>query len=157
VNEVELGQVFSKYFCFSCHSLHQLLSTHNRPSSGADTIGQRVAQAPSGLVSLPPQESYCLSVQVIRKLERWYTESHWPFTLMSVCVRGSHEDVWRSGGIAPLLLTSALDGGDWSPSGACRITPGGSVLAGWSGLCGEKENLHGPGIEPGPSGRNASL
>jgi hypothetical protein len=36
----------------------------------------------------------------------------------------SHEEVWRSGGIAPPLLTSALDGGEWSDSRPGRFTPG---------------------------------
>jgi hypothetical protein len=30
----------------------------------------------------------------------------------------------RSGGIAPLFLTSALDGGEWSASRPCHFTPG---------------------------------
>jgi hypothetical protein len=29
----------------------------------------------------------------------------------------------RSGGIAPLLLTSTLSGGEWSASRPCRFTP----------------------------------
>jgi hypothetical protein len=30
---------------------------------------------------------------------------------------------WGSGGIAPLILTSALDGGEWSASRPGRFTP----------------------------------
>jgi hypothetical protein len=30
---------------------------------------------------------------------------------------------WESGGIAPLVLTSALDGGEWSASRLGRFTP----------------------------------
>jgi hypothetical protein len=35
-----------------------------------------------------------------------------------------YEDIWGSGGITPLFLTSVLDGGEWSASHACRFTPG---------------------------------
>jgi hypothetical protein len=34
-----------------------------------------------------------------------------------------HEDALGSGGMAPLLLTSVLDGGEWSASRLCRFTP----------------------------------
>jgi hypothetical protein len=33
-----------------------------------------------------------------------------------------HEDVYKSGGVAPPLLTSALDGGEWSASRPGRFT-----------------------------------
>jgi hypothetical protein len=36
-----------------------------------------------------------------------------------------HEDVRRSGGLAPLFVTSALDGGEWSTLRLGRFTPGG--------------------------------
>jgi hypothetical protein len=53
VDEVALGQVFSEYFGFPCHfSLYRLLYTHHL-SSGAGSIGQLVADVPSGL-SLTP-------------------------------------------------------------------------------------------------------
>jgi hypothetical protein len=39
VDKVELGQVFSEYLGFLCHSFLRLLHTHH-PSSGAGTIGQ---------------------------------------------------------------------------------------------------------------------
>jgi hypothetical protein len=32
--------------------------------------------------------------------------------------------MWKSGGIAPPFLISALDGGEWSASRPCRFTPG---------------------------------
>jgi hypothetical protein len=32
--------------------------------------------------------------------------------------------MWGSGDIAPLLLTSVLDGGEWSATRLCRFTPG---------------------------------
>jgi hypothetical protein len=34
-----------------------------------------------------------------------------------------HEDVWRNGGIAPTLLTSLVDGGEWSASRPGRFIP----------------------------------
>jgi hypothetical protein len=55
VEKVALGPVFSKYFGFPCQfSFHQML--HTRLSSGADTVGQIVADVPSGLSLTPPQE-----------------------------------------------------------------------------------------------------
>jgi hypothetical protein len=47
VDRVAMGQVFSKYFGFPCHSFHRLLHAHYHPSSGAATIGQIVANTPS--------------------------------------------------------------------------------------------------------------
>jgi hypothetical protein len=53
VDKMAPGQVFSKYFGFPCQfSFHQLLHTHHLPSE-AGTIGQLVADVPSGL-SLTP-------------------------------------------------------------------------------------------------------
>jgi hypothetical protein len=55
-DKVALGQVFSKYFGFLCQfSFHQLLQTH-QPSSGAGTIGQLVADVPSGLSPTHPKK-----------------------------------------------------------------------------------------------------
>jgi hypothetical protein len=55
VDKVEMEQVFSKYFSFLFQlSFHQMLHTHL--SSGAGTIGQLVANIPSGLILTPPQE-----------------------------------------------------------------------------------------------------
>jgi hypothetical protein len=54
VDKVALGQIFSEYFGFPCQfSFHQLLYTHNQ-SSRVGTIGQLVADVPSGL-SLTPK------------------------------------------------------------------------------------------------------
>jgi hypothetical protein len=56
VDKVALGQVFSQYFSFPCQfSFHQMLHTHL--SSGAGSIGQLVADVPSGL-SLTPLYEY---------------------------------------------------------------------------------------------------
>jgi hypothetical protein len=56
VDEVALGQVFSEYFGFPFKfSFHRLLHIHHHLSSGAGTIGQLVADAPSGLSLTPPQ------------------------------------------------------------------------------------------------------
>jgi hypothetical protein len=58
LDKVALGQVFSKYFGFPCQfSFHQLLHIHHRLSSGAGTIGQLVADVPSGLRLTPHQET----------------------------------------------------------------------------------------------------
>jgi hypothetical protein len=55
VDKVVLGQGFSEYFGFPCQfSFHQLLHTHQHPSSGAGTTGQIVANVPSGLSLRPP-------------------------------------------------------------------------------------------------------
>jgi hypothetical protein len=52
-----LGHVFSEYFGFPCQSsFHQLLHNHHM-SSGAGTIGQLVADVPSGLSLTPNQET----------------------------------------------------------------------------------------------------
>jgi hypothetical protein len=57
VDKVALRQVFSEYFVFLCQLLfHRLLHTHLL-SSGAGTIGQLVADVPSGLSLTPPQET----------------------------------------------------------------------------------------------------
>jgi hypothetical protein len=51
------GQVFFQYFGFSClFSFHQTLHTH--VSSGAGTIGQLVADVPSGHSLPPPPQKY---------------------------------------------------------------------------------------------------
>jgi hypothetical protein len=57
VHKVVLGQVFSEYFSVPCQfSFHRLLHTHHHHlSSGAGTIGQLVADVPSGLSLTPPQ------------------------------------------------------------------------------------------------------
>jgi hypothetical protein len=57
VDKAALGQVFSEYFGFPCQfSFHRLLHTHHL-SSEAGTIGQLVADVPSGLSLTPPQEN----------------------------------------------------------------------------------------------------
>jgi hypothetical protein len=58
-DKVALGQVFSVYFgCFPYQFLfHWLLHIHHRLSSGAGTIGQLVADVPSGPSLTPPQET----------------------------------------------------------------------------------------------------
>jgi hypothetical protein len=49
VANVELGQVFSKYFRFPCQSYQRLLSTHHHTSSGAGALAQTVAEVPREL------------------------------------------------------------------------------------------------------------
>jgi hypothetical protein len=51
------GRFFSKYFGFPCQfSFHRLLHHHHHLSSGAGTIGELVADVPSGLGLIPVQE-----------------------------------------------------------------------------------------------------
>jgi hypothetical protein len=53
VDKVALGHFLSEYFDILCQSsFHQLLHTHHL-SSGAGTIGQLVADVPSGLGLTP--------------------------------------------------------------------------------------------------------
>jgi hypothetical protein len=57
VDEVALGQDFSKYFGFPCQfSFHRLLHIHHHLSSGARTVGQIVDNLPNGLSLTPPKE-----------------------------------------------------------------------------------------------------
>jgi hypothetical protein len=74
VDKVALGQVFSEYFDFPCQfSFHRLLHTHNL-SSGAGTIGQILADVPSGFSLTPPQETKKkkkLSTTPWRRMREW--------------------------------------------------------------------------------------
>jgi hypothetical protein len=55
VEKVALGQVFSEYFGFPCQfSFHRLFHSHHHLSYGAATVGQIVADVPSGLSLTPP-------------------------------------------------------------------------------------------------------
>jgi hypothetical protein len=57
VDKVALGQVFSEYFGFPCQfSFPRLLHIHHL-SSGAGTIGQIVADVPSRLSLIKPEET----------------------------------------------------------------------------------------------------
>jgi hypothetical protein len=59
VDKVALGQVFSEYFGVPCQFLfHRLLHT-DHVSSGAGTIGQLVADVPSGLSHPTPRNYGC--------------------------------------------------------------------------------------------------
>jgi hypothetical protein len=56
-DRVALRQVFSEYFGFPCQfSLHPLLHTHHHLLSGVGTIGQLVADVPSGQSHPYPHE-----------------------------------------------------------------------------------------------------
>jgi hypothetical protein len=58
VDKVALRQVSSEYFRFPLQfSLRWLIHNHHHLSSGAGTIGQLVADVPSGLHLTPPQET----------------------------------------------------------------------------------------------------
>jgi hypothetical protein len=58
MDKVALRQVFSEYFGFPRQfSFHRLLHIHHHLSSGVATIGQLVADVPSGLSLTPPHET----------------------------------------------------------------------------------------------------
>jgi hypothetical protein len=58
VDKVALEQAFSEYFGFPCQfSFHRLLHIQHHLSSEAGTIGQLVADVPSGISLTPPQET----------------------------------------------------------------------------------------------------
>jgi hypothetical protein len=57
-----------------------------------------------------------------------------------LCLTKHHamKTYWRNGGVAPRILTSALDGGEWSASSPGRFTPrertlGTYWIGGWVG------------------------
>jgi hypothetical protein len=66
---------------------------------------------------------------------------------LSLCLTKYHEDVWSGEGIAPLFLTSALDGGEWltSPQGKKPLVSIGEEMLGvhqnQSGRRGVQKNL----------------
>jgi hypothetical protein len=67
VDKVALGQVFSEYFGFPCHSFNRLLRTPHHPSSTASTVCQMVADVPSGF-SLTPCREYTSFLQFLTRL-----------------------------------------------------------------------------------------
>jgi hypothetical protein len=66
VDKVALGKVFSGYFGFPYHSFYRMLHTHHHPPSGAGTVGQTVADMPSGLSVTPPQEIIIIIIKLVR-------------------------------------------------------------------------------------------
>jgi hypothetical protein len=57
VDKVTPGQVFSEYFGFFCQfSFHRVLHNHHHVSPGAGTVGQLLADVPSGLSITPPKD-----------------------------------------------------------------------------------------------------
>jgi hypothetical protein len=65
---------------------------------------------------------------------------------------------WGSSGIAPHILTSAVDGGEWSASRPFRFTPGTHWIGGWVGprsgldaMMKRKKSHHCPCTELNPS------
>jgi hypothetical protein len=61
-----------------------------------------------------------------------------PLSMCLISYALCHEDIWRSGRIAPPLLTSALDGGEWLTFRLCRFNPteiahGTHWIGGWVG------------------------
>jgi hypothetical protein len=77
VDKVAVGQVFSKYFHFPCQfSFHRLLHPHHLPSR-ASTIGQIVADVPSGLSLTPPQETTTKKLITPCSLLGGYQQTFW--------------------------------------------------------------------------------
>jgi hypothetical protein len=105
MDKVALGHVFSEYFgLLSQFSFHQILHTHL--SSGAGTIGQLVADVPSGLSLTPPQENK-------KKLVCTYSHSvHVPHPPLSASLPNS---IWRRVQIIFLVMLR-------SPS-SCHFLP----------------------------------
>jgi hypothetical protein len=57
VDKVALVKAFSEYFGFPCQlSFRRLLHTHHDLPSGDGTMGQIVADVPSGLSLTPPHD-----------------------------------------------------------------------------------------------------
>jgi hypothetical protein len=87
VDKVALGQVFSEYFGFPCQSsFHQMLHNHHL-SSGAGTIGQTVADVPSGISLTPPRETK-------KKLVTWLFNAEKLEAFWSVCTAVSEISLW---------------------------------------------------------------
>jgi hypothetical protein len=67
VDKMTLGKVFSEYFGFPCQlSVPRLLHTHHL-SSGAGTIGQLMADVPSGLSLTPPPRNPTRKEEILRE------------------------------------------------------------------------------------------
>jgi hypothetical protein len=61
------GQIFSEFFSFPCYSFHRQLYTHH-PSPGAGTIGQILADEPSGILLAPYQGHFFRTPRLISGL-----------------------------------------------------------------------------------------
>jgi hypothetical protein len=80
VDNAALGQVFSEYFGFPCQfSFHRLLHIHHL-SSGAGTIGQLVADVPSGL-SLPTPRK--------KNMQKEESDTRTSYSFIEVCCNTS--------------------------------------------------------------------
>jgi hypothetical protein len=64
------------------------------------------------------------SVFLCVSLHQFYKYGKVKLSLCLINLVLCHEDVWRSGDIAPTFLSSALHGGEWSASRPGRFTPG---------------------------------
>jgi hypothetical protein len=76
-------------------------------------------------------------------------------------VKFSHEDIWRSGGISPPFLTSAMDEYEWPASCPYPFIPGEKFpgthwIWSQSECFREEKKLTLPGMDPGPSAHNPS-
>lgn len=74
-DKVALEHGLSMHFSFLCQSLHRLFHTHTSPLVG--TIGQTVADVPSGLSLIPPQDMKKEMLQINGISERTPSRSFW--------------------------------------------------------------------------------
>jgi hypothetical protein len=93
-------KIFTENFGFPCQfSSHRLLHTHHHLSSGAGTIGQLVADVPSGLSSPHPKKLNTHPALVFWK--RWVRVSAGTLTLLTEVFPSFSEFLQANGGIVP--------------------------------------------------------
>jgi hypothetical protein len=86
VNKMALGKIFTQYFLFPNQFLFQRLLHIHHLSFGAGTIGQLVADVPSGFRVIPLQETkkkknYIYAILPIPNVNYFYYKIH---TLISI-------------------------------------------------------------------------
>jgi hypothetical protein len=88
VDKAALGQVFSEYFSFSCHSFHRLPNSHYHPSSRAG-VGQIVAYT-AGFSLISPKKSNQPTTQkkvILRSEEQFLSHSRHSLALNELRIR----------------------------------------------------------------------
>jgi hypothetical protein len=104
VDEVALEQGFSECFGFPCQfSFHRLLHIHHL-SSGASTMGQLVANVPSGLKSQSTLRKKNLQTLSVHQV--WHFEGY-DQTILNVLASGQY--IWWC--IDPLLSSDSVNSG----------------------------------------------
>jgi hypothetical protein len=89
VNKVALEQVLSEYFGFPCQfSFHRLFHTHHHLSFGAGTIGQLVADIPSGLSLNPKPINHLAKIQnyIVTCMSNYRRGLDWRLDLLITCI-----------------------------------------------------------------------